>query len=187
MQYEQNLDYNHFRKASSGFTLIEILAAMATGIFLLSVAVPGISAINNDNSRSSATNALVATLNVARNEAITRNARLSVCQSDNGSTCGTSGWHKGWILFTDSGVAGEVDEDDAVLHFSESLPDEIHLTSNAFNNYISFLSDGTSNDSGSFKLCNSSDTDSVRSICVSAVGRTSISEKSCRGEEVTCL
>jgi hypothetical protein len=84
-------------------------------------------------------------------------------------------------------VPGEVDEDDTVLHFSEPLPEDIRLTSNQFNQYISFFSDGTSNDSGSFDLCNKVSKSSVKSICVSATGRTTISEGACRGKEVSCI
>ena len=187
MQYDMKVIHNFSRKAGNGYTLIELLATLAIGTFLLSVAVPSISALNQTDRQTDVANTFIATLNTARSEAINRNARLSVCQSENGYECGTSGWDKGWLLFTDSGVPGEVDEDDTVLHFSESLPDDIHLTSTNFENYISYFSDGTTNDSGSFKLCNSSNQSSAKNICVSYAGRPTISAKACRGEEVTCL
>ena len=187
MQYEMKVDYNYSRKARNGYTLIELLTTMALGSFLLSVVAPGISTLNEKGRQTSAANSFVATLNVARNDAINRNARLTVCQSDNGYECGIGDWDKGWILFIDSSVPGEVDEEDTVLHFSEPLPDDIRLTSTNFNNYISYFSDGTSNNSGSFDLCNSTDHSFVKSICISATGNAIISAEACRGEEVTCL
>jgi type IV fimbrial biogenesis protein FimT len=175
------------RKTLNGYTLIELLVTMAIGSVLLSVVTPGISALNQKDRQTAVVNSFVATLNAARSEAINRNARMTVCQSDNGYECGTAGWDKGWVVFTDSGVPGEVDEGDTVLHFSEPLPDDIRLSSSKFNTYISYFSDGTSNDSGSFELCNSRDQSAVKSICISAAGRTTIGTEECRGEEVSCL
>jgi hypothetical protein len=91
------------------------------------------------------------------------------------------------MLFVDAGVPGEVEQDDTVLHFSEPVPDDIQLTSASFNNYISYFSDGTTNNSGSFEFCNTGDDSAVQSICISMTGRVITGAEECRVEEVTCL
>ena len=187
MQYETTVNQNYPPKSNNGFSIIELLATVALVSFLFSVAIPSVSSLSQKDRATNAANTLVATLNAARGEAITRNMRLTVCQSENRTECGTGGWDKGWILFTDAGVPGEVDIDDKILHFSEPLFDDMRLSSNRFESYISFYSDGTSNDTGSFQLCNINDQDSVTSICISKTGRMTLNDGACRGQKISCL
>jgi Tfp pilus assembly protein FimT len=36
-------------------------------------------------------------MHLARSEAVTRNARVAVCASDDGERCGDEPWERGWI------------------------------------------------------------------------------------------
>jgi type IV fimbrial biogenesis protein FimT len=47
-------------------------------------------------------NDTLADLNIARSEAVKRNARVALCASSNGSTCAGTSWATGWIVFADT-------------------------------------------------------------------------------------
>jgi len=64
---------------------------------------------------------MVSALNYTRGQAVTRNARVSLCKSAGGTACdavnvgGAGNFAGGWIVFTDGDVRGTVDPGDLVL------------------------------------------------------------------------
>ena len=84
-----------------GFTLPEVLTTLGVLGVSLSLAVPGLDSITRSNLRATGINELVATLHVARSEAITRNTRIAICPSADGQHCGDVDWDAGWIRFAD--------------------------------------------------------------------------------------
>ena len=96
-------------KANKGFTLIELMVTLAVTAIVLGVAVPSFNTMII-NSRSATLGEDFATaLNFARSEAVKRKARVTLCASSDGLTCGDV-WRDGFMVFVD--YAGT---DDAVL------------------------------------------------------------------------
>lgn len=94
------LQINLFR--SGGFTLLEMMAAIAMLAFLLVMAIPSMQDARQRNRISSSTNEFVAALHLARIEALKRSDRVILCASDveeSTPSCGTD-WSKGWIVIT---------------------------------------------------------------------------------------
>jgi type IV fimbrial biogenesis protein FimT len=106
-----------FARDETGFSLLELMAAIAVLCVLLGVAVPSFVDTINSNRTTSQANELVSALNYARSEAVKRSDLVSVCASANGTSCsGSNDWSTGWIVFTDStGGAGTYDPPNDVL------------------------------------------------------------------------
>lgn len=88
------------KKSIIGFTLIELITALAIlGIFL-AIAIPNYAAIVQNNAIRVASNDLMAALMLARTEAVKRNVPVSICATSdqNFSACG-SNWRLGWLVF----------------------------------------------------------------------------------------
>ena len=108
------------RSASSamrGFTLIELMITILVAAVLLGVALPEFRTTINNNRVANKSNDLVNAFNIARAEALSRGNPVSVCAANAlGTGCSNStAWNGGWIVFTDTGVAGTVDGADVVL------------------------------------------------------------------------
>lgn len=87
------------RSASSGFTLIELMVTISIAAIVLMMAVPSFSAAMLSNRLTGFANTFVASAQLARSEAIKRNAAVTLCRSANGTTCATSGgWEQGWVI-----------------------------------------------------------------------------------------
>lgn len=89
-------------KKNSGFTLVELLITIVIVGVLLAVGIPSLKTFMKGNQLVASTNELVSAFNVARSEAIKRNASVTVCESTNGTTCtsaATGSWESGWIVF----------------------------------------------------------------------------------------
>lgn len=94
-------------KNARGFTLVELVIALAIGAILATVAIPNMRNVIINNQITTQTNELVTALNLARMEAIRRGTQVSVCASTNQSTCsGTNNWATGWIVFVDANATG---------------------------------------------------------------------------------
>ena len=132
------------RMRSRGFTLGELLVTLAVLAVVLTVAVPAFTNFVKNNRLAAATNQLGAALAYARSEAVRRGRPVTVCASSDGATCDTTAWREGWIVFTDEGVAGQVDAGDTVLRVSGPLGGdvEISFSSPAGLPYVRFLSLG---------------------------------------------
>ena len=160
-----------------GFTLIELMITVVIAAILLTVGIPSFRETIRNNRLTAHTNELVASLNLARSEAVKRNATVSVCKSKNGTQCnncaggagGDNGWKEGWIVFANNkpgGNTGCVDSpEEEVIRIHGTLPGSIVLNpASNFANYISYLASGKSNTIGSFTLCDDSETSESKKL-----------------------
>ncbi|SCC92190.1 Type IV fimbrial biogenesis protein FimT [Thiomonas sp. X19] len=104
------------RQAQFGITLVESLVAAALLAVLLAVAMPGYRAMIDTNRLSAGVNAFSGSLQLARSEAVRRGQRVTLCVSDDGKSCSsTGGWHRGWIVFHDADGNAQRDPSEALI------------------------------------------------------------------------
>lgn len=197
------------RMSGAGFTLIELMITILVGAVLLALAVPSFDAVRNSGRINGQANEFVATLQLARMEAIRRNARVVVCPSTNGTSCAgaTANW-QGWVAFVDdggfshswaAGVAanannGTVDANEAVLR-SGLVPTTVTVTSSSniagsAGGAIVFRADGLARDntgallSGRLGVCvaTTHPPENARNVMIAAGGRISVE----RATNATC-
>lgn len=130
-----------------GFSLLELLVTLALGGILLTLAVVGLRDFVANNRAATQTNEIVGALQLARNEAVTRAAPVTLCAASSpAATACTSGagsisWSNGWIVFVDpAGVAGVIDAGDTVLRIYPALKSNTTLT--ASTPFIRYKEDG---------------------------------------------
>ena len=150
---------------SSGYTLIELMATVTIAGILLGVAIPSFTSIISSNRLTTYANELVTALNLARSEAIKRGGFVTVRKVDNYSFTNLgadANWENGWDVFTDIDNDGKFETGDVLIRTYAPLPSSYTLRgNNNFANFIRYKSDGTSNNIGSFVLCNNSDGNSI--------------------------
>jgi type IV fimbrial biogenesis protein FimT len=82
-----------------GFTLIELMIAVAVLAILLGIAVPSFNEATLSSKLGSTANNFVASATLARSEAIKRNMAITLCVSTDGASCASSGgWEQGWMV-----------------------------------------------------------------------------------------
>ena len=86
-------------KKETGFTLIELLIGIAVLAVLLGIGVPSFQELIRTNRVAAITNDLLAAMQFARSEAVRRGDLVTVCSSDDGSTC-SGAWTDGWVVRT---------------------------------------------------------------------------------------
>lgn len=86
------------RSRQPGFTLIELMVTLAVAGILAVVAVPAMTALINGNRLAGTSGDLTASLQLARSEAIRRNARVNVCRSTDGINCAAGTAWDSWII-----------------------------------------------------------------------------------------
>ncbi len=93
------------RGRHGGFTLIELMVTLTVLVVLITIAVPSFDGVRLSTRLNSYATALVAGGQLARSEAIKRNAPVTLCVSADGASCGTSGqWETGWIVVSGTKV-----------------------------------------------------------------------------------
>lgn len=177
-----------------GFTLIELLTTLIIAGILLAIAVPGYQEFIRKNHTVTQTNNLVASLSLARSEAIKRGVQVTIRRK--GIT--SQDWDSGWDIFTDIDGLGTLTDDadanlcetgeDCLLRTYDSLPTGYTLRTGAnYDDWVAYLPSGFSTSSGglandTFRICAyNADTSKSRAVAVSASGRprTSTGTASC--------
>ena len=167
-------------RENRGFTLIELMVALAVAVIITTIAVPGFRTMIQNNRASTQANELLTALMLARAEAVKRGAPVSVCASANQSTCaGSTNWATGWIVFTDSaGASGVLDSTDQLIRVWESLGGAPTVTGSVQN--IRYLPSGLVASGGSFTFtlpdCKG---DQVQTVTINAVGSGRVSASAC--------
>lgn len=164
---------------SSGFTLIELIVSMVIVAILLALAAPSFRNMILDSRRSSVANELMATLQLARIEALKLSRDAFVCPTvdtnpSDGVTCSNvaTNWSKAWAVVQD--VNGDGDRDDAgdVLKYQSNESDGLDIRVNGITNatfrYRPFQ---VGMQGGTIALCDPRGGNHRRSIVVSDTGR----------------
>ena len=140
----------------SGFTLIELMVTVAVLAILVTIAIPNYQAFVVNSRMTAQANDFLASLNLARSEAVTRNAPVSM------NAVGGD-WAGGWEIVDDGGN---------VLRVHPALEGESSLDGDATT--ITFQSNGQAG-ATTFNLCNP-DTSIApgRDIEIEVSGRASV-------------
>jgi type IV fimbrial biogenesis protein FimT len=158
-----------------GITATELMVTLFVASVLLMLCVPSFSRAISSSRLSTQASDLFGTLQRARSEAITRAAPVTVCRSNNGTSCTTAAqWEGGWIVFVDGNGNAVVDASDTVIRLTSALTGTYTLRATApLTNAITFGSDGAAQGAGYFILCEKNLTSQARAINVNLVGRIS--------------
>lgn len=93
-------------RRAAGFTLIELMVTIGIAAILLALALPTFTESIRSNRVSTATNQMLATINLARAEAVRSKSQSWVCPSNSDRTdCGTN-WAQGMLVWTDENGNG---------------------------------------------------------------------------------
>ncbi len=156
----------------SGFSLIEILISLAITIIVLAIAVPNFTGVIQSNKLTGSVNDFVAALHLTRSEAV-RAGGATICASDDQSSCNSTDWHDGWIVFSDYNSDGSRDDSEPIIRASEGVSGSVKV--NAGSTVITYGRNGFLYPAGtteSIVFCNdgASDIDG-REIKVNTAGR----------------
>jgi type IV fimbrial biogenesis protein FimT len=123
--------------SGAGFTLVELVVTVAVASVLLAVAVPSFNQMIISSRLTAQSNDMLAAINLARSEAIKRNASVTLCRANaNSTTCAPgSGIWQNWIVRTN---AGAVLREGTVTTFNGTLVTRSTLT----NDQVAFGPDG---------------------------------------------
>jgi type IV fimbrial biogenesis protein FimT len=86
---------------SHGFTLAELMIVLALAAAILAIGSPSFNDFRANNRLTGVANDFLGAIQVARTEAIKRQVSASICPSDDGTSCSTTGSFRGWIAFVD--------------------------------------------------------------------------------------
>ena len=169
------------REQHFGFTLIELMVAIAVAAIVLTLGVPSFERVIERNQLTANINELVSALNYARSEAVRRNQRISICNSSDGTTCSGNDFEDGWIIFADLDEDGVRDNPaDIILRIRSALPINISLGNNMGGN-LSFRPSGRVNKAGRFVMCKNNDLTKARAIFMVVNGRVRLAQRNSSG------
>jgi len=160
--------------------MIELMVSLTVLGVLAAIALPSFNQAFLSNRLASFSNSFIASAQLARSEAIKRNASVKMCRSSNGTSCAaTSGWQQGWIIFSDNGAGGNfdngtVDSDETRIHYQQTLSADYSFTGNSYS--ISFQPTGLVASTVNLVLCRltPSPGSQERTISISTTGRVSV-------------
>lgn len=164
-------------RAGRGFTLIELIVSLALLGVLMAVAVPSFRDAALGNRLSSVANGFVASVQLARGEAIKRNLSVKMCRSSDGVNCAASGgWEVGWITFIDADNDNILDTAETLIHKQAAVPSDMLVATTAGS--LVFRGTGLLDGAAevSFKVCQASPSPGAqdRVLTIGATGRPSV-------------
>lgn len=161
-----------------GWTLLEALVVLALMAALTALAAPALTQFRQKHQMQSQGERLLASLMLARSEALRRQQRVTLCVRGSDERCASEGsWGQGWLVFVDANDNASLDAQEQVLQVQGGVPVFLKLQGNAMvNRYVSFGAQGRSQtttgafQAGTLTLCRPGQTDIWR-VVINAVGK----------------
>lgn len=183
------------RKASRvylrGFSLIELVVAMAVLAILAAAAMPSLIEIVNRNRLASRSNDVLAMLQSSRLESVRRGVRVVVCPSSNATSCVSSATWAGWIAFADADGDNTLDAGESLLSELMPAPTTMIASSNISSGTgrivfrpdgLAYRANGTTLLSGNLSVCHATNQPAENVRDISIVGsRMSIARRNGSG------
>ncbi len=178
-------------RSQQGFTLAEVLTTLAVMSLSMSLVIPSLESITRSNQRAAAVNELVATMHLARSEAITRNTQIAVCPSRDGASCADAPWEAGWIRFEDANRNHRLDAGEAVLG-AVRPQGGLEIRSERFQRSFAFLpsgrigAPGSDARTGDFLFCQGQATEAAQVVIVGVTGQPVLASRRVDGSGPRC-
>lgn len=179
-------------RSERGFTLAELLVAVTIGAISLSIGVPSYTAFVRNTHQVTSTNELISSLHFARELAITRNARVTLCPSADGATCAAGGaWNGGWIVFVDTNGDHQVNGGETVER-AVSKVEAPSVQSVTFGDYLIYRPNGRvmgasiTTNTGELTFCDDRGAAHARVLIIDVSGRPRVSDLTANGSTPTC-
>ena len=127
-------------RVQQGFTLIELMVALAVAAILLTIGIPSFSALIENQRMTTTTNNLLAAINLTRIQALERGVRVDLAPLDGAK------WENGWAVFVDADDDQMPDfKTDEIIYSSGAVDDDITIESKFTDNakpYIAYNGTG---------------------------------------------
>lgn len=178
-------------KTTLGFTIPELMTALAVTGLALALAVPSMDNIIANQQRASSVNLLVSSLHLARSAAMTRNEVITLCTSSTGKQCTDTPWAAGWIVVSEQ-ARQQAAEADGILAAEPALADSITVESAAFGRMISYRPNGQTmtaqgaNETGQFLICSNRGSTDGRGLWINASGIPKLVDRQANGTAIHC-
>jgi type IV fimbrial biogenesis protein FimT len=170
-----------------GFTLPELIFAMAIVVGLLGWAIPGFRDFQRNAERTREVNQFIQAVYLARSEAIKRHGVVSLCPSVDGSTCAAAGsrWQSGWLVFAnlDHDQPASRDPGEPLLR---TFPRWNGGTIDGNRPTLSFRAFGQLAVTATFVFCDERGPGAARAVIISQTGRPRVSDRSASNKPLTC-
>lgn len=160
---------------TKGFTLIELMVTISIMAILAAIAFPSFQGTMRSNQVATTSNELLASVALARSEAI-RARGGGMCTSLDGKACGGD-WNSGWLIWTDSNGNKAVDVGEPIVRYVQA---KSKLVMDGSATTIAFDSRGRARDGKqTIALHPQGVTTPARCVYISATGQTRIAEGVC--------
>lgn len=137
-----------------GFTLLDLLIALAILSLLTNLAIPNLISSLEKSKAKSLTASVRSAIALARTKAITTEQTVSVCGLHNNNEC-TNTQFTQIAVFVDKNKNGQIDDGENVLLLNDlQYSGQLRLGASFGRDYIRFKKDGSAQQAGSFTYCN---------------------------------
>ena len=164
------------KRRITGFTLLELMVTIAIAAILLAIALPSFQGTIRSNRVATAANELLASLSLARSEAISNTRGAGVCTSTVGAAC-DGDWNSGWLVWADTNGDGALDAGETIVRYTQAKP-MLAMTGSATT--LTFDPRGRAiGGQQTIGLLPSDATTPARCVTVSATGQTRVAQAAC--------
>lgn len=170
-----------------GFTLLELLTTVVVLAILAGLGGPALHSLVLDARRTAGVNAFVGAVQLARSEAVKRNAPVTLCKTIDHRQCADRGddWSMGWLVFVPRNPLQPTRLDDPehiLIAHQSSFDGRISANREAF----VFHSGGSRSTNGTVMFCDTRGAPRARAVIISTTGRPRSSPYSAAGTPLPC-
>lgn len=157
----------------SGYTLVELVTALAVAALLAALAGPPVSRLLAEIRMLNGLHALTSSLGLARMAAVTAGVPVTVCPSADGRSCRTDlTWDDGWIVYRDPARRPQPASPGAVLLHQQAPGGALRIRGTAGRHRVRYQPSGLSGGNNqTLRVCAGTPGRHVGNVVVNMAGR----------------